>query len=521
MSTQNTTTKNLSDSKASSDSMAKQVPVETSRDVPPISNELAREAPLTPATSLRETTVLSPPHTATSVVAGPAPGPVRNAAPTPQPVRNHLPITFQPNAQMHFCSSCRTWLPRGHFTAEPCRSREVRGACEKCTVKYTAKAPERKAKREAKREADKVPDALKPVNKDSRVKKSKPVDTSITYGTVMPKNKDNHKADKFTNDKFRGQKSYSVDSTVTGMSLDYDKTLKTYSQSASTRKISAINTHVGNLSVQTPQNRVQIPDILLTEATAQPPTPPPPARVVKNPDAIIRSAFLFANVTPDILRYTPPTHDSKLELRLEDQITRFALATHLQLVEQYYRPQITDQRLDARKDFFKEVDQLLKLTEKRVLNPWWPLKVWLPVYKQRSRRVWGSKAIGKGHKLEACAICRNLLDELIVAARGELDSAEKQIRALCKEMGGVVEEKEIQRRLGQVKKGVADDCSMRGCLRLKEILTPQMLQDAKFSSKWQGDCKTRAIMLGDENMEEEKEEDKEQQQEEQEEDEAE
>jgi hypothetical protein len=486
MSTQNTTNTNPLDSKASSDSLAKQVPAETSTDAPRLSNESTGKASVTSATSLRETTGLSSPHIATSIVGEPDPGPVQNPAPTPQPIRNHLPITFQPDAQMYFCSSCRTWLPRGHFAAEPCRGREVRGACEKCTVKYAAKASERKAKREAKREADKALDVLKPVNRDSRVKKSDPVYRSITYGTVMPKDKDNRKADKSTNDKFRRKKSHSVDSTVTGMSLDYDKTLKTYSQPGSTRKISEKNTEVGSLSVQTPQTRIKIPDILLTEATARPPTPPPssPARVVRNPDAVIRSAFIFANITPDILRYKPPTHASNLELRLEDQITRFALATHLQLMEQYFRPQITDQRLDARKDFFKEVDQLLKLTEKRVLNPWWPLKVWLPIYKQRSRRVWGSKAIGKGQKLEACAVCRNLLDELIVAARGELDGAEKQIRALCKEMGGVVEEKEIQRRLGLVKKGVADDCKMCGCLRLKEILTPQMLQDAKFSSKW-------------------------------------
>lgn len=58
----------------------------------------------------------------------------------------------------------------------------------------------------------------------------------------------------------------------------------------------------------------------------------------------------------------------------------------------------------------------------------------------------------------------------------------------------------MQRSLGQVKKGVARDCRKRGCLRLKEILTLEMLKDANFLKLWKGDCKTRQIMFGDEDM---------------------
>lgn len=78
----------------------------------------------------------------------------------------------------------------------------------------------------------------------------------------------------------------------------------------------------------------------------------------------------------------------------------------------------------------------------------------------------------------------------------------------------------MQRRLGQVKKGVARDCRKRGCLRLKEILTLEMLKDANFLKLWKGDCKTRQIMFGDEDMDED-EEKEEQGEEEQEEDAAE
>lgn len=53
--------------------------------------------------------------------------------------------------------------------------------------------------------------------------------------------------------------------------------------------------------------------------------------------------------------------------------------------------------------------------------------------------MWGSKTIAKGQRLEAAKVCHSLFDELVVTARGELDSAEKQIRALCKEMGGGLE----------------------------------------------------------------------------------
>lgn len=305
-------------------------------------------------------------HIATPAMPEPAPASVQNAEPTPQPVRIKLSITFQSDAQMHYCSSCKTFKPRNEFAAGPFRGREVRRTCEKCNVKFPGYRVSSAPKRKAKQEADKALAALKPDIKDSRMKKSNAVDDSITYGVAMPKNQGKRKPDKSINNEFREEKASSVDSTVTGMSLSDDKTLKTHSQPASARRISVINNQVGNLSARTPQTRVQDPDTLLTEATARPPALPPssPAKDVKPPNTLIRFRFSLADITPDILHYTLPTTVSTEQQRLEDATTRFALATHLQMIEPYYRPQITLPSVEARKDLFKEVDQVLKLTEK-------------------------------------------------------------------------------------------------------------------------------------------------------------
>ena len=424
----------------------------------------------------------------TPAVPVPAPAPVPVRTPAAQPVRTRLPITFQidNNVQPWYelqnpaqirgmnqglaqynpappqqvapffqkCGTCHRKLSRAHFAAELYQGK-IRRTCEKCR----AKGVTRKAAKDA---------VLKPTNDGYRVRKTTAVDGTITYWAGTPNRQDKRKADSPADDGLGVDESSAGDETVTGMSLSEVKSLTTYSQPDSTCKISDVKNQTRDSSAQTPpsRNQVRFPNIVLTEAPARPPTSPSSAPAEpKNPDTAIHGVFVVANGPPDIFHYTPPTAPDTLSFHPEDALTRLALSTHLEQILNYFHYK-NRKSIYERRQFFIKMDELVELTATGSITPWRPLKTWLALYEARAPAVWSGSGFGsrRQYAFHAFTMIRELGNELGIVVRGEMDTAEKDVRKVCRAMGRIGGEKEVLRWIGQVKKRVVGECGKRGCL---------------------------------------------------------
>lgn len=142
----------------------------------------------------------------------------------------------------------------------------------------------------------------------------------------------------------------------------------------------------------------------------------------------------------------------------------------------------------ARLDFLRELDVLVKLLRRDIIEPWPPLRMWLERY-ANSPEFDRRKRQSNANSVKQFGEMRMLAEELEGISQSRLASARvapwETLLAAVPETANWDDGFEIF--LDGIRRQVVDSCSLDGCLSLREFSSARDIQNARFSKYWKPD----------------------------------